>query len=247
MSSEHALTASSLADLHHLHQRAKALRDLMSSGPKTLAAREAILASRKAALEVAQKEGKDSKAHTKNKEVQIQALQTKIEDSLTKRNTVRKQEEYNALTNQMAADKRNIERLETEVLEALEKADEQAATVAGLEGEVKKLSAEVATLKESLASKAGAQQTQLRELELAITSAEESIPADQRDQYRRLVKQRAADALAAVEGGACSGCFVSVTPQMVNELINRHHMVFCKTCGRALYLAEQDHPNLKRS
>jgi predicted nucleic acid-binding Zn-ribbon protein len=219
----------------------------MTSGPKTLATREAILSSRRASLETAQKGLKDSKAHMKNKEVQIQSLQNKVEDALTKRNAVRKQDEYNALTNQITADKRSIERLETEVLEAMEKNDAQAAEIAALEAEVKKLEAETTTLKADLEGKAESQRSQLKDLEAAIVAAEEVIPADQREQYRRTVKQRGADALAPVEEGACSGCFVSVTAQTINELINRHHMVFCKTCGRILYLAEQDIPRTKRS
>ena len=67
---------------------------------------------------------------------------------------------------------------------------------------------------------------------------DENIPADQREQYLRNVKGRGADAMAFVEGGACSGCFVSVTTQMMNELINSHSLVFCKSCGRILYLPE---------
>ena len=47
--------------------------------------------------------------------------------------------------------------------------------------------------------------------------------------------------------GACSGCYVSVTAQAVNELINGHHMSFCKTCGRILYLPEEEIHNTRRS
>ena len=32
----------------------------------------------------------------------------------------------------------------------------------------------------------------------------------------------------------------------MNELINGDHLSFCKTCGRILYLAEEDHPNTRR-
>ena len=53
--------------------------------------------------------------------------------------------------------------------------------------------------------------------------------------------------MAQVEDGACHGCYVAITPQMHNELINGHALVFCKTCGRILYLAEQPERNLKRT
>ena len=44
-------TADALRDLHTLHQRAKAVRDRLESGPKTLAVRQAALAVRQADLE----------------------------------------------------------------------------------------------------------------------------------------------------------------------------------------------------
>ena len=87
----------------------------------------------------------------------------------------------------------------------------------------------------------------LAELEAAIVDAEAIIPEEQRDRYRRTVKQRGADALAEVDGSACSGCFTTVTAQNMNELINGHNLLFCMTCGRILYLAEEDHPNTRRT
>ena len=34
---------------------------------------------------------------------------------------------------------------------------------------------------------------------------------------------------------------------MINELINGDRLIFCKTCGRILYLAEEDIPNTRRT
>ena len=48
-------TADALRDLHTLHQRAKAVRDRLQSGPKTLVVRQAALVVRQADLEKARK------------------------------------------------------------------------------------------------------------------------------------------------------------------------------------------------
>ena len=39
----------------------------------------------------------------------------------------------------------------------------------------------------------------------------------------------------------------SVTTQALNELINGHHMSFCKSCGRVLYLPEEEINLTRRS
>ena len=84
-----------------------------------------------------------------------------------------------------------------------------AAAVHAAEPEVKKFADEVAALAKQIEEHAEAQKAQLAELDKAIVDAEALIEEDQRDRYRRTVKQRGADALAAVDGSACSGCYVT--------------------------------------
>ncbi len=233
-----AATASNLRELHEMHQRAKALRDRLGSGPRTLATRQTALAAKQAALIDARKALQDAKARLKNKEVQLQGQQAKVDDLNVKLNAVKKNEEYKAIQNQIAHDKLSMGKVEDEILETMTSIEGQIAAIAILESEAKAFEVEVATMKAQIDSQAGAQKTQLDELDRGIAAAEGIIPDDERERYRRTVKQRGADALAEVDGNACSGCYVSVTSQMVNELINGGGLTFCKTCGRILYLSE---------
>ena len=239
--------ASSLRDLHQLHQRAKALRDRLTSGPKTLAARKLALEAKQKALEEARKALQDEKVAVKKHEHHLQSQQSKSDDLRIKLNTVKKNEEYKAIQNQLALDKSHMEKTEGEILEAMVKVDEKTVVVHAAELEVKKLADEVAALAQQIEQHADAQKAQLAQLDKAIVDAESLIDEDQRDRYRRTVKQRGADALAAIEGGACSGCYVTVTHQMMNELINGHSLQFCMTCGRMLYLTDEDHVNTPRA
>jgi len=129
----------------------------------------------------------------------------------------------------------------------MQKVEGQETEIKGFEAEVAKITQEVQALAKEIEDRANAAQSQLAELDAAIAKAEEIIPEDQREQYVRNIKGRADDAMAQVDDGACHGCFVAVTPQMVNELINGTHLVFCKTCGRILYLAEQPTHNLRKA
>ena len=235
--------AESLRDLHALHQRSKALRDRLASGPKTLATREQVLATRRAALEQAQKALKEARAGAKNREVQLQQVESRIDDLRTKLNQAKKQSDYDAIRNQIAHDNQTKSKYEDDILQSMENVEAQSKELATMEAEFKALEAEVAKLRSDLEAQRGPQEAQLRELEAAIVAAEAIIPPDQRDQYRRVVKQRGADAMAQVErdgnSAMCHGCYVSVTAQMLNELINAQTLVFCNTCGRVLYLGEE--------
>jgi predicted nucleic acid-binding Zn-ribbon protein len=242
-----AATADNLRDLHHLHQRARALRDRLSSAPKTLAARQAALTARQAEHEAARKAVQDAKVQLKKHEHALQGLESKIDDLKVKLNQVRKNDEYKALQNQIAHDQTARAKLEEEILLALEAIETKTAQVAQLEADVKRVAAETTALKAQIEEQSAAHRSQLRELETAITAAETIIPENSRDQYRRIVGRYGADALAACEDGACLGCFTAVTAQMWNDLINDETLTFCLSCGRLLYRAEEELADPRRT
>lgn len=240
-------TVDNLRELHQLHQRAKALRDRLASGPKTLAARQAALANRKTALETARKALQDAKVNVKKKEHQLQAQQTKIDDYKVKLNQVKKNEEYKAIQNQIAHDQSAMGTLEDEILNAYSEVESLTAALDTQEAEFQQFASDVAKFQAELEAQTGPQKAQLAKLDAAIVDAEAILPEAQRERYRRTVKQLGADAMAAVDVdykhqvGTCSGCFVTITTQCLNEVINAENLTFCKSCGRVLYLPEE-HP-----
>jgi len=241
-----SVTAENLSDLHQLHQRARALRDRLASGPKTLAARTAALANRQAELDQVRKALQDSKVQLKKHEHSIQGVDTKIDDLKIKLNLVKKNEEYKALQNQIAHENSSKAKIEEEMLVSLETIESKTADAARLDVDVKRFAGEVAALRQQIDEQSASHQTQLRELETAIIEAETVIPEAYRDQYRRIVGRYGADALAVCEDGACLGCYTSIPAQMVNDLINNAGLRFCLSCGRLLYLPELEVANTRR-
>jgi len=239
------VTTDSLRELHLLHQRAKALRDRLESGPKTIAARQAALAKRREELEKARKAAQDAKLGVKKAEHALQAAESKIEDLTIKLNQARKNDEYKAIQNQIAHDTAAKSKHEDEILAGYEAIEVQTASLAALEKEVEDFAGEVAKLAADLEAQAVGWRAQLAELETGVVQAERAIPPSQREQYRRVVRRFAADALAPVEEGACLGCYTTIPPQMLNELINNEGLLFCKSCGRLLYLGEQEPDNAR--
>jgi predicted nucleic acid-binding Zn-ribbon protein len=55
--------------------------------------------------------------------------------------------------------------------------------------------------------------------------------------YRRIVRGKGEDALAVVENQCCGGCNQQIPLNMLNQIM-LDKPVFCKTCGRLLYLPE---------
>ncbi|HEV3122222.1 MAG TPA: nucleic acid-binding protein, partial [Isosphaeraceae bacterium] len=153
-------SAENLRDLHALHRRAKALRDMLVSGPKTLASRQQVRTGRQASLEQAKKALQDERVAVKKREHALQGQQAKIDDLKVKLNTARKNEEYRAIQNQIAHDQKSIEKLELEILESMMKVDELAAQVTALETDVSKTTADVAELEGRVHSQASDHESQ---------------------------------------------------------------------------------------
>ena len=240
-------TADNLRDLHLLHQRAKALRDRLASGPKTLAARQASQAKRQAELEAARKAMQDSKVQLSKHEHSLKSIDSKIDDTKVKLNQVKKNDEYKALQNQIAHDQNTKSKIEEEILGAYDVIESRATELKKLEDEAKQSAADVVALQKQLEEQVVAHKAQLEELETAIVSAEVLIPDEYRANYRRIVGRYGADALAVCENASCSGCFTSLTSQMINDLINGNGLCFCLSCGRLLYLTEPEVANTRRS
>jgi uncharacterized protein len=240
-------TADNLRDLHLLHQRAKALRDRLASGPRTLAARQAALAARQSELDTAKKALQDSKVQLSKHEHSLKSIDTKIDDFKVKLNQVKKNEEYKALQNQIAHDNTAKSKIEEDILLSYEVIETRTAELKKLEDEVKRTAADVAALQKELDDQVVAHKNQLLELETAIVDAESLIPDEYREKYRRIVGRYGADALAVCENASCNGCFTSLTSQMINDLINGEGLSFCLSCGRLLYLTEPEVANTRRT
>ena len=70
-----------------------------------------------------------------------------------------------------------------------------------------------------------------------LENAEVGISGDFKRDYNRIITAKGEDGLAQVEGENCGGCYQMLTAQTMNELYMAKP-VFCKSCGRLIYLAE---------
>ena len=216
------------------------------SVPKTIVARQAQVARKQDTLDKAKKDIQQIKVSKGLKEVQRKSLLGKIDDYSSKLLTVKKNEEYKAIQNEIALVKSQVNKVDDEIIDFEIDLEDRDASVKLLEADLKKAQDDLATYqKQSTEAKAG-EEAKLEELAHSLLNAEAVINPDIREQYQRVIRQRGAEAMAVVESGACMGCNMSVTSQMLNDLINCDTLVFCRSCGRILYMAEEMEKMTKR-
>jgi predicted nucleic acid-binding Zn-ribbon protein len=225
-----------LKDIHDLHRRLRDVQQQLERGPRQVEKRRQTVEKRQGEVQVAQERLKDLRHSASKKNGDLKVLETKLADLRTKLNAASTNTEYDVFRRQIDADTAAKEVLEMEILETLERIDQQQAAVKDAEQAVALAVAEEARVRQDVAAAAPGLKEQEAALEARLRQAESIVPAKIMDQYRRVVQAHGADALAAVENKTCTNCFTQLSPQQAVE-VNSGQFIFCRSCGRLLYQA----------
>ena len=208
---------------------------------KRVRAAEANVAHREAELAKSQGDLKKFRVATDQKQLQLKTGEDKIKDLQRKLNTATSNREYQTLKDQIAADNMANSVLSDEILEALEKVDQSQAKIRELETTLAAARKKAEAVRTEVQKQAPTLQGDIDRLEAELKQAESALPPTIGDVYQRVVRSRGEDALAVVENEFCGGCNQHVPLNVCAEIMLAHPM-FCRSCGRLLYMPESATP-----
>jgi predicted nucleic acid-binding Zn-ribbon protein len=229
--------AAILRELHRLRRHAKDLQEEIERLPRQLKAQQTKVARQEEAIKQTQENIKKLKVAVSDKEKSIKAKLQEIAKHEKQRNEATGKKEYDALGAEIQAAKEACAKLEEEALNSLAESDEQTGRLPELDKALKQAQHEVANFDSTCKERQGEMTGELQKALAQIKEVEATMPADIRGQYDRLVASRGEDAMSAVVDRNCQACYTGITAQQYNELI-QGMFVFCKSCGRYLYLPE---------
>lgn len=230
---------SDMKALHHLLLELEEVEGKITRGPRRIAAsrrraeeREAELETKKAALLQLRKTGDEKTLQLKTNEAKILDLRAKLNLASTNR-------EFDLIKGQIEADEMANSVLEDEILEVFEKVDAAEQEIAAFDETCKEARADEKRVADQVAAAAEGLQSEADGLKSSIKEAEGILPDAVMERYRRLISAHGAGAMAMVEDSVCNACYVNLEPQMFVE-VKAGKFVFCKHCGRLLYLADSE-------
>lgn len=173
-------------------------------------------------------------------EVKIVEIKEKIKKLEAKQNTVKKVDEFNALTQEMTSsereriateqiasdliDKRNLEEeILEKIKESLKQSEESSRT---LENEIRESI--------RLINQEGSEIKSSRDL-LAKTADPEVMRI-----YERLLNNKKDRVVVPIENRTCSGCHIALTAQHENVVRKGERLVFCEHCSRIHFWQESE-------
>lgn len=204
--------------------------------PEQVQALESRLTGARAGLDQAKVRGDQIQKERRANERELDDAAQNIKKKQARLFEIKTNEEYTAVLKEIETLKEKSSKLETEILELLERADAATKTVAGAEKEFKEAEAlyqKERAEKEAQLAKVRHDLASLRQSRTGQASRLDSLLLQQ---YTRLVKTRGV-AVVAVKDGSCSGCGIALTPQVYNEVRRNDRMFTCSSCNRILYFA----------
>lgn len=237
MSPDISVPTEILRRLHRIHQQLQDLRDRLDRGPRLAKAHQGNLAKLQEQLTEAQAKAKAIRTTADLKQGQLQSGEAAVAKRRNQLREAKDNREYQALLEQIAADEMANSVLADEALEALDKHDQLNAKVAEAQAALDKGSADALKTGEEYQRQAPLIRGDIKRLEVELHESEKELPGEFREVYRRVTRAKGSDAMAPMLGEFCGGCNQHVPLNMFNELF-LGRPIFCKSCGRLLYLPE---------
>ncbi len=222
-------------EIHRIRRHARDLAEKTEQAPRRLKARQNQLVRQEEKVNQVHEQIQQFKVDIHDKEVSIRGIQTAIKKHEKQRDEAGNKKEYDALQLEITHEKQSIIKLEDEILQAMTEVEELTPQVAALEKTLAQARLDFAQFEKDQADQLQRWAEEQKRSQEELAKVELELPADVLEYYRREVKGRGADALAAANERICAACYTEITAQMFNEL-TREMIVKCKSCGRILYL-----------
>lgn len=174
----------------------------------------------------------------KTKEVDLQAKEDEIVKANTQLFQLKTNKEYQAKITEIEHLEADKSIVEDKILLSFDEIDESNAKIekekSFLAEEEKKFLEQKKEVDEDIKEI----RDKLRVLESKRNQITPQIDNAHLRSYERILENRDGVAMVAVQGNSCGGCFMNVPPQVINEIKMHNKLIFCETCNRILYIAD---------
>lgn len=218
-------------------KRIRTLRLELKNAPVERKALEARLAAANQGAEAAKAKLKELEVQRKKLQVDAQSKRDQIARFKAQQSATRKNDEYQALANEIAHFGTEVERIEDQELELMEAIEKQ-------EGVVKEAEAAAAVAREKVAAQIADLDAKVKTLQQNLASVEtdraglaKGVNEDLLKIYERLFANKG-EAVVPLDHDVCMGCHMKLTTQTALRVRGEQTVTHCEQCGRILYLPQ---------
>jgi len=171
-------------------------------------------------------------------EAKIQGIQEKIKKLEARQNTVKKVDEFNALTQEMTQSER--ERIATEQIasDLIDKRNLEEEILEKIKQSLTESEESSRNLELEIAASIRAINEEGKEIKAARDELVKSADPEIMRIYDRLLRNKKDRVVVPLENRTCSGCHIALTAQHENVVRKGERLIFCEHCSRIHYWQE---------
>ena len=223
--------------LHSRDRRFQKLELELKELPQELQRMDEKIAIEKESVEMALREWKSLEAKNNSLEKEILSVNELIASQRNKQLSVKKNEEYQALENEITNLLSKLENLESEQIETLIKIDSARETAEIAEGKISERVEEMQTTRKERAQQGEEKKLEAIELRKEIEETRTVVNPQFLSHYDRVSTIVARPPyMAPIEDQKCSGCHLRVSNDVVSSVLVEKKITQCDQCGRIVYV-----------
>ncbi|MFH1578024.1 MAG: C4-type zinc ribbon domain-containing protein [Candidatus Omnitrophota bacterium] len=227
-----------LTKLQSIDTQIYSLQQEKEATPLKIKEFDEAFAKKKENLAQLEKKALDLQKQRKAKELELASREEEGRKMQNQLYQLKTNKEYDAKLKEIAGVKADVSVFEDEILVLLDGLDKSKGEV----DKEKQLLAEeekkINTQKQELNFRAKEIEEKLHQLEAHRKQLVEEIAPSMLSKYERVLANRNSLAIVKVENNACQGCFMQVSPQVINLIKMYENIIVCEVCQRILYIDE---------
>jgi len=217
-----------------------AAKHSMQDIPEKISELEEAIKAKDQEMAQAEEAVKRLKIDHKEKENNLASKEESIQKYQAQLNQIKTNKEYSALQTEIDGIKADNSILEEEILQSFDvietKEKEIKTAKEKIALEKKQIEEEIVQLKKAEAKA----RADLESIQGKRSEFSSGIDKNILSRYEHVLNGRDGSALVPVMNDTCSGCHMSLTPQMINEIKMAKEMKYCTSCARLLYIKEEE-------
>ncbi len=193
---------------------------------------------KKATLKTLEEKLKSIQVERKSYEVEMQAKEESIAKSNIQLSQLKTNKEYQAKISEIENIKADKSVIEEKILISYDAAEDIQKQI---NEEKIRLSQEEKIFsdgKKEAEEVIGQTRDKIKVLDAKREQALEGLEPDILARYERILDNRGGMAMVPVTNETCGGCYMTLPPQVINELKMHEKIIECESCARILYLAD---------
>jgi predicted nucleic acid-binding Zn-ribbon protein len=223
--------------LHGRDRRFGKLEEELKLLPDDIIRMEKKILTENESIDLAVSEWKQLESQNNSLEKEIIEIGEKISKSKVRQLGVKKNEEYQALENEISSLTLLQSQKEDEQIEVLVNIDDAKATAEIAQDKIVSKVKDLERQKQGFEDRIAQVKTELQDLNKEIETARTQVEAEMLKTYDRVKKVVArAPYLAPLKDQKCSGCNLRVSNDVISTALVEQKLTQCDQCGRIVYV-----------